>query len=85
MHICYTLIDSCCCPRNGSIVAYEIVIRTHQMILVEELQALVRQCCQIPSFQEDLTQRLLLSLKEKAEQVTTIGRHSGVSIICEAP
>ena len=71
------------CPvDNTTIDVYEFTIESAVMIKVETIIECFVYAAGGPIFQEELTDRVARKLGAK---VTSVGWHSGVKTICEAP
>lgn len=72
------------CPVNQTDVdLYDFTIESDEIIEVEQILRFVRDHAGDQKvFQEDLTQKCAVTLGAK---VRSVGYHSGVRVVCEAP
>lgn len=70
------------CPENPEVQdEYEVIVESNGMILVEHLLKTIKDLTAEPTYQEQLTRRLLHRLST-ATRVQSIGSHSGVWTEC---
>lgn len=82
MRCLYSLTVLCICPEDDLPDVYTTTIESPRTVKVEDILEAVRPFETAQMFQEDLTASLARSLGVK---VVTIGYHSGVKTVVEAP
>ena len=85
MRTCYHLRVQATCPVDVSVTddyKVTVTVRGEKILQVEEILAAVADLTRDPTFQEILTLALACRL---GADVRTVGFHSGVRTVCEAP
>lgn len=79
----YELDVRAACPVvDGERDLYQVTVTSQHLIEVEAIIAFFKQYDAVKIFQEELTRRAAVTL---GAHVRTVGIHSGVTVICEAP
>lgn len=81
MNIIYELTIHAKCPVDGSDDIYQMTVTTSEIIPVELILDIVKECSALPIFQESLTESLAAKLQTT---VKTVGYHTGVKTTCES-
>lgn len=71
------------CPVDGARDDYSLTISSTTVVQVEEILAAIARATKVPSYQEEITQKIAEELPG-AEFIRVVGTHSGVKTVVVA-